>query len=53
MISQKYGETYPCIFSPRATSDDKINYTYLTDIRDVNKFVHIKRLDGENYCFNK
>lgn len=53
MISQKYGRAYHYLFSSGTTSDHRINHMYCADIREVKRFIHIEKLDGENNCFNK
>lgn len=52
-ISRKYGRTYHFPFSPGTTSDDRINYSYWDDIKEIQTIVHTEKLDGENNCLNQ
>jgi hypothetical protein len=53
MQSVKYPRTCHYPFSPGATSDDRINNDYWSDLQQIQTLVHTEKLDGENNCLSK
>lgn len=51
-ISRKYGRTYHYPFSPGTSSDDRINWEWWNDLKQIKKVVHTEKMDGENTCLN-
>ena len=52
-LSTKYGRTYHYPFSPGTSSDDRINYDYITDLSPIKELIHTEKLDGENNCLSR
>lgn len=52
-VSRKYGRTYHYSFSEGTTSDDRINHDWWYDMDNLNKIIHLEKMDGENNCMNE